>query len=101
MGQGSRWKELGYQGNPRQMPVGTPLTIPQPKVYQPGPSTPMMPPATKPAVQKPAVKSIQSAVQPVKTQTSAQLKPANKTVKPSGLEQAFQSAWNVLKSWTG
>jgi len=28
LGSGSRWRELGYTGNPRTLPIGTPLTVP-------------------------------------------------------------------------
>jgi predicted chitinase/LysM repeat protein len=32
LGEGSRWKELGYQGEPTRLPVGTKLKIPVPSV---------------------------------------------------------------------
>ena len=34
LGAGNRWRELGYQGNPNQMPIGTKLNIPVP-IQQP------------------------------------------------------------------
>jgi predicted chitinase/LysM repeat protein len=48
LGSGSQWKNLGYTGDPRQLPVGGRITVPRPTVQTPVPQIPRSTQPNKP-----------------------------------------------------